>query len=207
MNTNDPRVLLPRLPEGEPPPAWAVATLFPAQGSWSEQDYLELPTNRLVEFSNGSIEVLHVPTRLHQKIVAFLFESLQALMVSRRLGEVYFAPLPVHLWPGKYREPDVVFVRSDNAKALQGDYLEGADLVMEVVSPDDPDRDWIKKREEYEQAGISEYWIVDPQRGAITVLALRNGVYEVHGEFPRGSEATSSLLPGFSVSVEKALAG
>ena len=199
--------LRPRTPEGEPEPAWAVATLFPAQGSWSERDYLELPTNRLVEFSDGFIEVLPVPTRLHQKIVAFLYESLKAFVVARKLGEVYFAALPVHLWPGKYREPDVIFVRGDNARAFRGDYLEGADLVMEVVSPDEPERDWVKKREEYSRAGIPEYWVADPQLDRITVFRLEAGAYAVHGEFGKGDQAESALLPGFRVPVSEALAG
>ena len=196
---------LPHFPEGEPPPAWAVATLFPAQGSWSERDYLELPTNRLVELSDGSIEVLPVPTRDHQKIVAFLFESLRAFVVSRKLGEVYFSPLPLHLWPGKYREPDVIFVRADNAKALQGEYLEGADLVMEVVSADDPERDWVKKREEYARAGIPEYWVVDPHAGRLTVFVLKGESYSVHAELGKDGDATSVLLPGFRVRVAEAL--
>ena len=44
---------------GEPP--WDVALLYPLQGSWTEDDYLELGTNRLVEFSDGGIEVLPMP--------------------------------------------------------------------------------------------------------------------------------------------------
>lgn len=195
---------LPHLPEGEPAPAWAVATLFPAQGCWSERDYLELPTNRLVEFSDGFIEVLPVPTRLHQKIVAFLFESLKAFVLARKLGEVYFSPLPVHLWPGKYREPDVIFVRAGNTKALQGEYLEGADLVMEVVSSEDPERDWVKKREEYARAGIPEYWVVDPRMARITVFTLKEAAYSAHGEFGKGDQAASVLLPGFRVPVSEA---
>ena len=198
---------LPTVPPGDPEPAWAVATLFPSQGCWSERDYLELPTNRHVEFSDGYIEVLPVPTRLHQKIVAFVYKALEAFVAARKLGEVYFAPLPVHLWSGKYREPDVIFVRAGNSAALEGDYLEGADLVVEVVSEDDPDRDWIHKRAEYERAAIPEYWIVDPSKGCIAVFTLRDGRYVPFGEYSRSERAISALLPEFSVSVSDTLAG
>ena len=54
-------------------PAWEVAFLFPAQGEWSEHEYLELDTNHLVEFSHGQIEVLPMPSDRHQAIVGFLF--------------------------------------------------------------------------------------------------------------------------------------
>ena len=197
---------MPVRPSGEPEPAWAVATLFPAQGAWSERDYLELPTNRLIELSDGLVEVLTAPTRLHQRIVAFIYEALKAFASTHKLGEVYFAPLPLHLWAGKYREPDVVFIRSDNTKALEGDYLEGADLVVEVVSPDDPDRDWVKKREEYARAGIPEYWIVDPSRESITVLRLESHAYGIECEHSKGAETHSVLLEGFTVLVGNAMA-
>lgn len=203
--TKDPRHPSSFLQDGEP--AWGVATLFPAQGEWSEEEYLLLPTNRLVELSEGKIEVLPMPTRLHQAIVAFLYDALKAFVAAQKLGKVYFAPLPLHLWAQKYREPDVVFVRAENARALEGKHLEGADLVMEVVSEDDPDRDWILKRREYARAGIGEYWVVDPQQKRITVFTLKRKRYARHGDFGPGDIATSALLPGFAVPVAEALAG
>ena len=66
-------------------------------------------------------------------------------------------------------------------------------------------RDLKQKREEYAQAGIPEYWIVDPELGQITVLTLEDQIYVVHGEFKRGDQATSKLLPGFAVDVASAL--
>ena len=90
---------------------------------------------------------------------------------------------------------------------MTDEYWEGADLVMEVVSSGDDDRrrDLKTKREEYAQAGISEYWIVDPVLEQITVLTLDGQTYVVHGEFKHGERATSKLLPGFGVDVTLAL--
>jgi Uma2 family endonuclease len=115
--------------------------------------------------------------------------------------------LRVQLWAGKFREPDVVFMRAENAARIGEPFWEGADLVMEVVSQDDRRRDLDIKRGEYAQAGIPEYWIVDPQGARITVLRLDGATYDVHGEFPAGTRATSHLLPGFGVDVTAALAG
>jgi len=91
-------------------PAWDVARLFPDQGCWAESDYLELDTNRLVELSNGKLEVLAMPTRSHQLIVAFLYAALAGFVTVRRLGKTLFAPYRVRLWKGKFREPDIIFV-------------------------------------------------------------------------------------------------
>jgi Uma2 family endonuclease len=119
--------------QASPEPTWEVAYLFPLQGDWSEEEYLALTSNRLVEFAHGQIEVLPLPTTSHQLLVAYLYGLLQAFVSGRALGTVVFAPLRVRLWRGKFREPDVVFMRKDHADRIREDFWEGADLVMEVV--------------------------------------------------------------------------
>jgi Uma2 family endonuclease len=184
-----------------------VALLFPAQGEWTESEYLALDTNRLIELSNGCLEFLPMPTALHQLIVQFLFKLLDAYVQAQSGGFVLLAPLPVRLWPGKFREPDIVNARRERIPDLRGQ-PQGADLAMEVVSEgaENRQRDLEIKRQEYAQAGISEYWIVDPQEQRITVLTLDGQSYRVHGEFVPGMQATSVLLPGFAVDVEAVFA-
>ncbi len=83
----------------------------------------------------------------------------------------------------------------------QGQYWLGADLVVEVVSPDKPEHDLVEKRRDYAEASVPEYWIVDPRSETIAVLRLQDGAYVEHGVFGRGAEATSALLAGFAVDV------
>jgi Uma2 family endonuclease len=190
-----------------PEPTWEVAHLFPPQGQWTEEEYLALNTNHLVEFSDGRLEVLAMPTLSHQLLVAHLYGLLLAFVNARDLGTVLFAGLRVRLWRGKIREPDVVFFRKEHAQRMGEEFSKGADLVMEVVSddPEDRRRDLEIKRREYARAGIPEYWIVDPREGGILVLRLAGKRYVMHGEFARGTAASSHLLPGFTVDVTEAL--
>ena len=183
-----------------------IAVLLPEQGAWSEHDYLWLTnhTNRLVEFADGYIEVLPMPTTKHQVISKYLFLALLAL-VQRINGDILYAPLRVRVRPGKYREPDLLLLRSAADPRRGNDYWEGADLVVEIVSPDDPDRDYVTKRAEYAHVGILEYWIVDPQNETITVLQLADATYVEHGVFGRGKAVTSALFPDFEVSVDAVL--
>jgi len=183
-------------------PAWEIATLFPAQGTWSEEDYLVLPTNHLVEFLHGRVEVLSMPTQSHQLIVLFLYRMLYEFVTARGLGTLLIAPLRVRLWPGKLREPDLVFMLAAHDDRRHEAYWEGADLVMEVVSADDPQRDLVTKWQEYAQAGITEYWIVNPQARTTSVWRLDKEQYVEHGQFGRGDIATSVLLDGFQIDVE-----
>jgi Uma2 family endonuclease len=190
----------------EPQPTWEIARLFPAQGEWSEEEYLSLDTNHLVEFSDGVLEFPPMPTTSHQLILAHLYGLLLAFSAAHDLGTVLFAGLPVRLWRRKFREPDVVFMRKEHADRIGEQYWDRADLVMEVVSGAGKDRrrDLQKKRQEYARAGIPEYWIVDPREEEITVLRLARKRYVVHGKFGRGETASSHLLPGFTVDVTEA---
>lgn len=189
-----------------PEPAWDVAKLFPAQGTWSVQEYFELKGNRLVEFSNGSVEVLVMPSMVHQLIVAYLHAALFSFVQAGKLGTALFAPFRVRLWDLKFRQPDVMFMRREHAARMSNEFWDGADLVMEVVSDDDRRRDLETKRFEYARAGIPEYWIVDPPQQRITVLRLDGQRYVPAGEFVAGQKAASVLLPAFEVDVSAAFA-
>jgi len=202
---------VPRIPDRshdlEAEPAWDIATLFPAQGAWSEEDYLLLPTNHLVELSDGRVEVLPMPIHSHQLIVLFLYRALYDFVAARALGTLLVAPLSVRLWPGKFRQPDLLFMLAAHAARMHEAYWEGADLAVEVASPDHPERDLVTKREEYAQVGIAEYWIVDPPAATITVLRLEAERYVEHGSFGRGAVASSALLEGFKVAVDEVFGG
>jgi Uma2 family endonuclease len=180
--------------------------LLPLQGLWTEEQYFKLTdqTNHLIEFTDGIIEVLPMPTDKHQVILALLYELLLAAI--RPLGgKVLFAPLRVRIREGKHREPDILLVRDANDPRRQNAYWLGADLVVEIVSPDDRERDTKVKRADYAEAGIPEYWIVNPDDETITVLTLSDDAYREHGVFGRGSSATSVVLQGFTVDVDAVL--
>jgi len=123
---------------------------------------------------------------------------LRAFISPEKLGRALMAPLRVKLAPDRFREPDVVFMLAGNESRVGNRFWTGADLVMEVVSEDDPDRDLVQKRSDYAEAGIPEYWIVDPRSKTITVLRLSGGQYMTHSEATGTGEVRSSLLEGFS---------
>jgi Uma2 family endonuclease len=93
--------------------------LLPLQGLWTEEQYLRLTdqTNRLIEFTEGSVEILPLPTRKHQAISRYLFLALLAF-VERIGGTVFYAPLRVRVAPNRFREPDL------------GDFSKRISLIM-----------------------------------------------------------------------------
>lgn len=176
--------------------------ILPSQGGWSEEQYLVLTdsTNRLIEFTDGFLEPLPMPTDRHQSILKFLF-LLFHHFIDPRGGKVQFAPLRLRIRTGKFREPDLLLLLIAKDPRRQDRFWTGADLVLEIVSPEKPERDLIQKRAEYAEARVPEYWIVNPQTETITVLRLEGGAYVETGHFQRGQVAVSVLLAGFSVDV------
>ena len=132
-----------------------VRELLPRQGEWGEGDYLWLTdrTNRLIEFSDGRIEVLPLPTDKHQSILLFLYELFVAHL-RRAGGKVLVAPLRLRIRGRKYREPDLLLLRDAGDPRRQNRYWTGADLVLEVVSPDNSARDLTTKRRDYATSAL-----------------------------------------------------
>jgi Uma2 family endonuclease len=194
-------------PTTEPELTWEIARLFPAQGDWSEEEYFELNNNHRVEYSDGCLEFLPIPTIYHQLILQFLYEELKSFVTARAMGMVVISGYKIRLRAGKYREPDIVFIKTAHRSGIKEHYCEKADLVIEVVSDENRPHDIKTKRIEYAKAGIPEYWIIASKRHAITVLVLksRQREYTEYGVFRKGTVAVSKLLAGFSVDATTAL--
>lgn len=179
-----------------------LSDTLPRQGRWSDDDYLWLTdrTRRLIEFTDGCIEALPLPTSTHQAILAFLYRAVYAYLAPLG-GAGMFSALRLRIREGKFREPDILVLHDRADPRYQDRFWLGADLVAEVVSPDRPEHDLVDKRADYAEADIPEYWIVDPRHDTITVLTLTAGAYVEHGVYSRGDTATSPLLGGLTIDV------
>ncbi len=184
-------------------PTWELVDMFPYQGSWTPQDYLALETNKLVELTDGYLEFLPIPDELHQWITMHIYQAVVSLLRQRKRGVAVPAPFRVRVAAGRFREPDVSVLWNESDERRSSQYWHGADLVVEVVSPDNPERDYWKKRQDYADARIGEYWIVDPQKQVILVLKLEGDNYVDHQEYSRGQTARSISMPDLKIDVDE----
>ena len=131
-----------------------VSEVLP-QGCWRDDDYLWLTdrSRRLVEFTDGYLELLPMPSRGHQRVLAFLFMAFRQFLAPAG-GEALFAPLRLRVREGMFREPDLLAVRHAQDPRSGNRFWTGADVVAEVVSPDGEERDLIDKRSDYAEAAI-----------------------------------------------------
>lgn len=189
-------------------PVWLLARQFPAQGHWTEERYLDLETDQPLEYVRGYLEFPPVPTRSHQRMIRHLVQLIQAFLEARGLGEALPAGYRVRVADGVYREPDVVTILRRSESGAGEKFTDTADLVVEIVSQDDPNRDWVEKKAEYAAAGIPEYWIADPRDNTLTIFTLDDGAteYREAGRYKEGETAASVLLEGLTVEVAKVFA-
>jgi Uma2 family endonuclease len=186
----------------EPTITPTIVDLLPAPGEWTEAFYyIVSERGRLVELSDGNLEILPMPTDYHQLILGRLFIVLFTFATQHKLGQVRFAPLPVRLWPGKIREPDILFMSAAHEDRIEK-YWGVPDLVVEIVSEGDAKRDRIEKPEDYARAGIPEYWIIDPETKTLDVLRLEGESYKLLAHLAENDTLTSPTFPGFDYALK-----
>ncbi len=170
--------------------------------TWTEKAYFALPeSNHIVELVDGRLVIPDMPTIHHQRVVRDFAFRLHDWNAEHKAGEVLFSAYPIRLKPGLIREPDVMFYLNEHRSRMQVQRGGPPDLVVEVLSPSTRRIDQGAKLAQYAEARVTEYWLMDPDQHWVEVHALENGRYQHLGRFSPGEEATSRLLPGFTVAV------
>lgn len=131
----------------------------------SETDFLAwIDRHVYAEWVDGKVELMSPVNIGHAEISQWLAAILHVYCRRKQLGVVISAEVMVRLdaVPSR-RIPDLMFIDAARRKIMKPTHFEGApDLIVEIVSPDSVSRDWGRKFREYEDAGVREYWIVDP---------------------------------------------
>ncbi len=158
----------------------------------------ENETDKLYELMNGELVELPPESGENIEIANFLFALLLPIIGYRRLRG---HGLELEVWgEPKNRYPDLTIIREEHLEQLKRRNtirlsMAPPLLVIEVVSPGEAnrERDYTDKRKQYQDRGISEFWIIDPQDRVITVLQIENGKYVTGGQF-RGSDRIHSTI-------------
>lgn len=154
------------------------------------------------EFADGEVVLMPSAWPAHEEIFNFLDRILGLYVEQKALGKVLGSQVQVRLRAGLRRVPDLVFIAQERLGRIGERYIEGApDVAIEVVSEDSSERDWKRKYAEYEEAGVREYWVVDPlKRQAAFYRLAESGRYEAvpleEGVF------RSEAIPGFWLRLE-----
>jgi Uma2 family endonuclease len=182
-------------PEAEPKVLPEGKVTFEEYLEWADEDIA-------AEWENGRIVLMSPAARIHQQLVGWLYTVLNMYVQHHDLGQILIAPFAVRLRVSDQgREPDLLFVSTENLDRLKNTYLDGAaDLIIEVASPESMMRDRGQKYIEYEAEGVTEYWLIDPQRHSAEFHQLgEDGLYRPI--LPQDHIYHSAVVPGFFLDV------
>ncbi len=164
-------------------------------------DYEKLPEGAPYQLINGELVMSPSPIYDHQKIVMNLIASFLKFLEKNNKGEVIVSPMDVYLTEKDVYQPDIIFISNENKEIIK-DRIRGIpDLVVEVLSPSTGYYDLVKKKKIYEQSGVKEYWIVDPEEKTIDVLENISKEFRVFNRAEKEGKVKSKLLNGFEINL------
>jgi Uma2 family endonuclease len=171
----------------------------PAGRHMTEAEFVEWCDEEThAEWVDGELIVLAPENSRHNFALGFLLHLFEGFVVHHDLGRVLFEKVQIRLAKiRRRREPDLIFVAKSRLDIVKTNHIEGApDLVIEVVSPDSVSRDYRDKFNDYQAAGVREYWIVDLLAERVEAYTLnRQRRFVLIPEIKR--RIKSVVLPGF----------
>lgn len=149
---------------------------------YTEEDYYKLPEDVRAELIEGKLIYSQAaPSRVHQAILMELSGTILNYIKSKGGScRVYPAPFAVKLWDDRNTivEPDISVI-CDLSKLTERGCTGAPDWIIEIVSPGNSSNDYVRKLNLYADAGVREYWIVDPSRERIMVYHLEQTEFSV----------------------------
>ncbi len=184
----------------------------PKDGEWTIADYMRLenPPGFRYELIGGHLLMSPSPDYWHQSANGVLLELMSSHVRRNKLGVALMAPFDVILKEGDETavQPDLLFIRQDRRDIIKSNWVEGApDLVVETISPRREAIDRERKFKKYAEAGVGEYWILDPQAKTIDVWVRRGESLVQLDTFGLGGSASSEVICGFVASVDEVFSG
>jgi Uma2 family endonuclease len=186
------------------PPLLPSGRAVPAEPMTYEQFLEWIDEDANVEWVAGLVVPMSPVNGPHDELVGFLRALLELFREAHRAGKLRGELFQMKTGPDlPGRAPDLLFVANENLARLHHTFLEGpADIVVEVISPDSVYRDREEKYREYEQGGVREYWLLDPQHRQADFLQFgEDGRYRPI-PLEEGDVFRSRALPGWWLKVE-----
>lgn len=167
----------------------------------SFEDFLERYEGQRVEWHAGKVIKQVTNNEKHQFILGFLFNVFSHFLGMQDIGRVYLAGYQMFISHGvPARQPDLMIVLKENYDRIKPKQFEGpADICLEVVSPGSSHIDRGAKLDEYEAAGVPEYWLIDPIREEAVIYTLADDKHYRRRPFDDQGRLTSTILPGFAL--------
>ena len=178
---------------------------------YTSADYLSWDNSDRMELINGNVVMMASPTFIHQRILGQIYRQF-ANFLDEKPCEPFLSPLDVRLFEKDGDKPENVntVVQPDilvicDHKKIDEHGIKGApDLVVEILSPSTQGHDCFVKLNLYQQAGVREYWLVDPESKTVKVLVLDDeGIYHISKAYKQTDTVKVNILNGCAIELDK----
>jgi len=150
---------------------------------YTVDDYLAWNDGQRYELLHGDVHAMSpAPSWQHQVISGNLEFEIKSQLRPRKTCHVVYAPIDVYLSHDTVVQPDIIVV-CDQKKIEKRGCVGAPDLVVEILSPSTAKADWKDKYLLYEQSGVREYWIVNPDDALVHVFRLMDGKFFLDGTY------------------------
>ncbi|MGE3799544.1 MAG: Uma2 family endonuclease [Candidatus Kapaibacterium sp.] len=181
-----------------------VAQLLHKRQNFTYADYAQIDDDLRRELIHGELLMAPAPGTFHQSLATKLTMRIAWHVEKKNLGVVFAAPTDVILSQENTVQPDILFISKDRKDVIQPHAIVGSpDLIVEIISPGSIERDRYVKRDLYEQAGVREYWMVDPANRSVEVLVIEEGEYRLASFASQGERVVSTVVEGLKISLDE----
>ncbi|MEO6167346.1 MAG: Uma2 family endonuclease [Chitinophagales bacterium] len=148
----------------------------------TKEDYLNLPEGAPYQLINGALVMSPAPKANHQRVLLYIATQIANFLAKNDIGTIMIAPMDVHFDEENIYQPDIFFIAKDNKNCKVEDWVYGTpDIIFEVLSEFNSYFDTKKKFRVYEQYGVKEYFIIDPNDNEVVLYKnLNNKLREIY---------------------------
>lgn len=164
-------------------------------------EFLALPEDsRHYELIDGVVVMSPSASPDHQDIMGELLFQLRSFLNTHPFGKAV-SDVDIKIAPKRVYRPDIVYLCREKWEKSRERITVVPDLVVEIVSPSSRSYDSNTKRQDYEAAGVGEYWLIDPAQESFTFLVLRGGAF--HEATEQAGRYRATIVPGFELDIDR----
>jgi Uma2 family endonuclease len=173
---------------------------------YTVSDYATWNDNQRYELLHGRVHAMApAPTLQHQAISRNLSFEVIHFLKPKAKCQIFYAPIDVYLSDDTVVQPDIIVV-CDPAKLASKGCVGAPDLIVEILSPSTSKTDWKAKYQLYEQVGVREYWIVNPDDQLVHVFSLLNSKFQLDGTYTAEDAVKIGIFDDITIDLKNVFA-
>ena len=166
-------------------------------------EYEKLPEGPPQQLIEGEIITSPAPTPFHQLIIGEIYSSIKKFANRNKSGKVLLSPIDVYLKNDEVYQPDIIFISNEKKEIIKDNIKGVPDLIVEVLSPSNAYYDLTHKKNIYEETGVKEFWVVDPNEKTVEIYENVNGTFIPFSKSKTSGTVNSKILSGLKIEIEK----